>query len=250
MIKICESYEYDKFKILTRNRGRIPRNLERIKESMKSCYLVSPMCVNSNWYKIDGNHRFTAAKELGFPIRYYMCKAYGLKEIQILNANQKNWTNVEYLDSFCELAYPEYLKIRNFIRKWKGIGLANAIIIISEGATTQPEIKFKGNAKKGTSVSKNMFRSGKYECGNMDVAEDVVKKLFNLRGYLDFYKKRSFVLAFKKVYLNSNFEYQVFLNKLTKYPSKIKDCPNTDHFLTMIEELYNYRNRNKVSLRY
>lgn len=247
--RICESYDYEKFITLNGNRNINPRNLHRIKDAITNSYLLSPICVNKNWEIIDGQHRYEAAKQLEFPVRYYMCKEYGLPEVQILNANQKNWTASDYLESYCELGYPEYLKVRNFLRKHKGIGLSNALTIINEGANKSPHIKrdFKNNIP---TIKVNTFSNGTYKCGDLKLAEKIAEAIFELGNYMEFNKKRSFVIAFKKVYLNDNFHFSLFLRKVQKFPSLLKDCPNTEHFISMIESLYNYRNQNKVNLRY
>lgn len=247
---ICESYDYEKFITINGNRVLNARNLQKIKDSISKTYLIAPICVNKEWQIIDGQHRYEAAKALNFPIRYYMCKEYRLNEIQVLNANQSNWTNKDYLESYCELGFEEYLKVRNFLNQFKGIGLANALTLISKGALSSADVKSYGSPRKGTDIKKNTFREGTYKATDLSNGIQIAKDLMVLSKYLDFYKKRAFVIAFKKCHVNENFNFGLFLKKIEKFPSKAYDCPNTEHFINMIEELYNYRNKNKVNLRF
>jgi hypothetical protein len=46
------------------------------------------------------------------------------------------------------------------------------------------------------------------------------------------------------------FDFNEFMHKLRLQPTAIVDCANTEQYRTLIEDIYNYRSRNKVSLRY
>jgi hypothetical protein len=66
------------------------------------------LTVNENYEIIDGQHRFKAAQELGLPVNIIICPGYSIKDVQRLNANQKEWKLIDYLDGFCEEGETEY----------------------------------------------------------------------------------------------------------------------------------------------
>jgi hypothetical protein len=49
---------------------------------------------------------------------------------------------------------------------------------------------------------------------------------------------------------NDNFEFTQFIQKLKIQPTALVDCTTTVGYLLLIEDIYNYRSRTKVSLRY
>ena len=49
---------------------------------------------------------------------------------------------------------------------------------------------------------------------------------------------------------NDNFDIMIFINKLKLQPGKLYDLPTVSQYKILIEEIYNYRNRNKVNLRF
>jgi hypothetical protein len=46
------------------------------------------------------------------------------------------------------------------------------------------------------------------------------------------------------------FEFTEFIAKLRLQPSALFDCQTTAQYVSLIEEIYNYRRRDKVNLRY
>jgi hypothetical protein len=91
-------------------------HVKRLKESFQKAYLLSPIIVNEKFEIIDGQHRFEAAKQIGVPINFLVAPKYGLKEVQMLNENMKNWKNEDYLNAYCDLKHPEYLKLTDDYR--------------------------------------------------------------------------------------------------------------------------------------
>ena len=64
--------DYDKFKITKGNRTMDIAHKDKLKESMKIDDILSlrPILIRENGEVIDGQHRLTAAKELGLEIHY------------------------------------------------------------------------------------------------------------------------------------------------------------------------------------
>lgn len=239
---VQETYDYSKFRTLKGNRITSSANLSRIIESMKETPLMSPIIVNEKFEIIDGQHRFLACEKLELPVYYIECSGYSLPEVQILNANSKNWTNVDYLNSYCELGYPEYIKVRNFMRRHKCFSISVAINLLTLASNDSFETKDK--------VKRNTFRNGIFKCKDLQVSEEIASHLVRLRMFTDLFNRRTFVAAYTRVFQNPNFKPNVFFDKIKKYPTLIEPCLNTEQYLLMFEKIYNYRNTKKVSIRY
>ena len=194
LMSIYQTKDYSKFKSLMGNRILNPRNIKKIKLAIEKKQLVCPICVNEKYEIIDGQHRFEVCKDLNIPLHYYVAKGYGLNEVQILNDNQSNWTAKDYLDSYCERQFPEYLKMREFLSKFKGIGMSNAIMILQNKVNGQ--YVNKGNCSKKEDYKINIFNNGTFVCTDIHKSYKVANSLFALEGKIEFFKKRTFVIAF------------------------------------------------------
>ena len=108
--------------IFKRQKGNRPINknhLDRLILSMKKKYLVSPILVNEKMEVIDGQHRLQAQKELNLPTYYIKIKGYNIEETRIFNQNTNNWTANNFMEAFCDLGMPEYIKYKKFQKKYK-----------------------------------------------------------------------------------------------------------------------------------
>ena len=61
---------------------------------------------------------------------------------------------------------------------------------------------------------------------------------------------RNDLTRFLSLSKNKNFEFTEFIIKLNAQPTSLVDCTTTGHYITLIEEIYNYRRRDKVNLRF
>lgn len=243
---VFETYDYSKFKSLKGNRIINKSNFLRIKESMKKHQLFNVMIINEKFEIIDGHHRIDVCKELKLPVYYVICNGYSLKEVQILNANTKNWGNNDFLDSFCELGYPQYITMRNFMRRHKSysIGVSMSLLSLASNQGVINVIDKKQNLKK------NIFKLGEFKCKDIEKSHEIAQQLTRLAMVTNLFNRRSFVIAYMKVYLNKNFNYNTFFDKMNRYQSQIIPCINMEQYLLMFEKIYNYRNSNKINLRY
>ena len=56
--------------------------------------------MNEKLQIIDGQHRFTALKELGFPIEFIIDEGIGVKECRAINEDRRNWSTMDYVISY------------------------------------------------------------------------------------------------------------------------------------------------------
>jgi len=52
------------------------------------------------------------------------------------------------------------------------------------------------------------------------------------------------------LFKNPIFDYSEFMHKVRLQPKALVDCASREQQRLLIEEIYNYRSRNKVNLRY
>lgn len=247
--QIFKTYDYNDFKSLDGNRDINIIHVNRLKESFKKQYLISPINVNENFEIIDGQHRFQAAKELELPIYYYISNNYGLKEIQILNTNMKNWKKEDYLKGFCDLKYPEYIKFKEFMNKFPDFGINSCEAILTNTVSTNTR-KDK-NIKNGSgSYLVKTFQDGGLKIKDYNKSLDIANKIMMIKPYYEGYNKNVFIKAMIGVMKVEGYNHKTFINKLSKLNGHMKNCSTTAQYKEIIEKIYNHKSRNPLSLRY
>jgi len=237
-IQVHTTKDYSLFKTLNGNREVNNLHLTRLKESMKKNHLTTIIMVNEKFEIIDGQHRFLISQELKLPINYIISKNYGLNEVQILNANMKNWQTVDYVNGYCDLGYKDYLIYRNFVKDY-GFQSQVSILLLS------------GEQPGGNDVSASTkFKEGLFKVKDLEKAKRTAEKIMMIEPYYKGYLRRSFILALYGMLKNENFEFTEFLSKLKQQPTTMQDCTGSTQYKVLIEEIYNYRRREKINLRF
>jgi hypothetical protein len=238
-LSVNETKDYFLFKQLSGNRDINELNKNRLIKSFKTNYLISPIIVNENYEIIDGQHRFEAAKELNLPIFYIVVPFYGIKEVQVLNANQKNWITNDYCDGYINMGKMDYKIYREFKRNY-------------DMPTTQT-IEILRDKKSGGSENTNAlmeFKNGDFKVKDIKRATDVFDKITLISEYYDGYKRVSFVATMITLLKNKNFNFKEFVNKIQHQGGKLVDCTSVYNYTLLIEEIYNFKRREKVNLRF
>lgn len=234
--QVYKTEDYFLFKPIDGNRNKNLLHINRLKKSMESNYLFTVIIVNENYEIIDGQHRFEVIKELKLPLYYIVCNGYGLNEVHILNANSKTWNADDYLEGYCKMGYKDYLDYKIFKDKY-GFGHVECMTILG------------GNRSANGSDTKP-FYNGEFKINNIHTAYNTADKIELTGSYYPGYRRRSYVYAMLKLLCNDNFEFTEYIQKLKTQPTALCDCTSVDMYVLLIEEIYNYRRREKVNLRF
>lgn len=225
--------DYGLFKSIEGNRNLNLLHLNRLRKSMQERPLFTIITVNEKHEIIDGQHRFEVSKELGLPINYVICAGYGLNEVHIMNATSKTWNADDYLDGYCRLDNPHYIQYRKFKEQY-GFGHNECMMIL--GSHSSDSIK--------------TFYSGLFKIHNLKTAIEFAERIMLIGQFYEGHKRRTFIQAMFNLMGKPQFEFIEFINKLRLCPSALTDCTTVSQYITLIEEIYNYRRRDKVNLRY
>lgn len=249
--QVLSTNDYGMFKTLGGNRNVNKLHVNRLKESFKTAYLLNPILINQENQIIDGQHRFEAAKDLGLPINYIICNDYGIKEVQLLNTNMKNWNKEDYLNAYCNLNFPEYIKFKKFMNRFPEFGMLCCEYLLlnrTANGVSKTNKGFAGN-KSGKYMIK-YFQEGDLKIPNYEFACENAEKLKMIKQYYKGFNRPIFVAAMVGLFNNDLYNHSHFMNKLYVNPASLVDCANVSQYKLLIEEIYNYRSREKVSLRF
>lgn len=233
-MQVQHTTDYSKFLIMEGNRNLNPLHLKRLKSSMGEQYLISPIIVNEGMEVIDGQHRLSCCQELGLPVYYIICKGYGLTEIHRYNQNLKNWTMDDFMTAYIELGKKEYELYRQFKNRY--------------GFGHEACLKLLTNSQDGESMK--IFQNGKLRIPGYNKACVTAEKIITIKPYYEGWGRRSFVNALCRLLKNPDFLIEEFVDKLSFQQSKLYHCSTAEQYVSLIEEIYNYKRREKISLKF
>lgn len=83
---VYKTSDYTIFSFMEDNRVVNADIVRKIKEKIQEFgWIREPILVNEKLQIIDGQHRFTALKELGFPVEFIIDEGIGVKECRAIN---------------------------------------------------------------------------------------------------------------------------------------------------------------------
>lgn len=223
--------------------NRVP-NLQHVKRLSDSIRVYgmkcNPILVNEKMEVIDGQHRLLAAKETESFVYYIIVNGYKLDDVHTLNLNQKNWTKKDFMEGYANIGIKDYIMIKKFSEKNDDFGLNDCIALCSNNSVNS------GTTNNG----QKPFENGLWKCKNTDIAQDWANKIRMIKPYYSGYNRSTFVGTMTTLFSNELFDFNEFMHKLRIQPTALVDCANRDQYKTLIEDIYNYKSRNKISLRY
>ena len=252
-LRVNIAHDLSIFKFLDGNRPPNPQHIKRLIKSIKTYgMLINPILVNEKYEIIDGQHRYLAAKEVHCPVYYIILRGYALQQVHTLNMNQKNWTKTEFLHGYANMGIEDYIVLREFWYKHKWLNLGDAIALCSNISTSNALSQKNRIFESGKLENKsNSFLEGTWKVRNLQLAEINAIKLKSIEPYFpEGYNHVTFVGTMLMMFNNENYNHQHFLNKLQIQPSRLVKQQNREQYKLLIEDIYNYKSRNKVSLRY
>lgn len=233
--------------------NRIP-NLQHIRRLAESIRVYGMMCnpilVNEKMEVIDGQHRLLAAKETDSFVYFIMVHGYSLNEVHTLNLNQKNWTKKDFMEGYAEIGIESYVKLRDFINKNNDFSFSDCIALCSN-TSAGGNSSFTQAMRQDKKYNQNeIFESGTWKGKDFYKAQDWANKIRMLKPYFADYNNSVFVGTLITLFYNQNYDHKEFLHKISIQPTKLVICANRDQMKTLIEDIYNYRSRNKINLRF
>jgi hypothetical protein len=225
--------DYFLFKFHKSNRPINESHVKNLVESMKKEYLFTVITVNEKNEICDGQHRFLAIKELKLPMFYVVMEGYGEKQMRIINSTNRVWSNDDYLNSFIIQGKSDYIDYQMFQKTYK-LGHVDCQKILTWN--------HKSHGKD--------FKNGNFKIENYKRACSFMEKLLVIKKYYKGYKRTLFINAMMSLLNNPKFNFDEFILKLQQQQTLLVDCTKVELYISRIEEIYNYKRKEKVNLRY
>ena len=250
--KVYKTSDLSIFKQIDGNRVPNLQHIKRLAESIRIYGMkCNPILVNENFEVIDGQHRLMAAKESESFVYYIIIDGYSLSEVHTLNLNQKNWTKKDFMEGYANMGLEPYIKLRSFSEKNDDFGFNDCISLCQNNSSSNRTLNHKLlSTKGGANSNMQCFEEGTWINGDINIAQDWANKIRMIKPYYQGYSRSSFVGTMITLFMNEKFDFNEFMHKLRLQPTALVHCASRDQYKTLIEDIYNYRSRNKVNLRY
>ena len=235
---ILKTQEYAKFKNLKGNRKVDPKHVNRLINSMENngnLTQVFPVIVNDQFEIIDGQHRLEACKQLGFPVFYEVKEGLTINTVISLNTNSKNWTPMDYCQSFAQQGLDPYIRFLNITRYFPQIPFSVVLYVLTNGNNTSVFTLFKqGELVLSAEDQKRGFDMLKH-----------VQECCEAIGRFDTFFSKSIILLIK----SPAYDHKRMITKLQNYGDTIPRYHSQPEYQRAIEEVYNYRQPDNTRVR-
>jgi hypothetical protein len=249
--KVYATNDLTIFKQVAGNRVPNPQHIKKLKASIiEYGMLCNPILVNENMQVIDGQHRLYAAKEAKSSIYYVILKGYSLSQVHALNLNQKNWTKKDFMDGYADMGIESYGKLRDFVKNNIDFTFTDCVSFCSNLAGSNFYGTNKTKKDGELSFNSEVFAEGTWKGKDFNLATEWAEKIKLIKPYYLGYNRSTFVSVMIGLFKNPLFDYSDFMHKVRLQPKSLVDCANVTQQRLLIEEIYNYKSRNKVNLRY
>lgn len=225
---VQETMDYDKFSFLEANRDQSRGHIEVLKaafEEIGNLTKVQPILVNDKLQIVDGQHRFTACKELGQPIYYTMVEGLGVNEARSMNLLHRTWRVDDFAKSYAMSGDKNY---QRYINLKEDYGFRHSVILA-----------FIQNTPEKAGVFKE-FREGDFVIQDEEAAVERLEYLSQAVELSPIVSYRPLSLALLRAMQSDNFDPARMLDKLKKYGHKLERIENVESNLRQLEDLYNH----------
>lgn len=228
--QIQTTKNYSQFVSITGNRGLSETHIKRLMASIgrKNLLPFNPITVNERMEVIDGQHRLEAAKLLNLEISYIVAPGARIKDVQLLNAHQKQWTLEDYAESYASQGYTDYEVLRAFYQN-QDLPVSIAVWLLSKDSW-------------GGGHMMN-FKEGGFVITAMDEAYEVADriKLFHEHTTPQVRRSRGFVRAVRTLHRNDQVDWNRMKEKLEQYAHQIPAYQTSKDYLRVLEDIYNFK---------
>lgn len=228
--KIYETEDYSKFIVYKWNREINRNTINKIDKSVQeNGWRIEPIIVNEKMGIIDGQHRFTYAKENNLKVYYMVIPGLTEEDCQIMNSVRTSWLTTDYIRYYAVQGNSSYARLMSLNDVYKAINLTSVVYALTN---SHSEGGFQKNIANGKFVctEEEYYNATKI----LDYVDNLMAYIKKVRG-----KKMSLVNAIIWCYKNNLVDLDRLSNKIETFDNTI-EITDMESALRNIEEKYNY----------
>jgi hypothetical protein len=237
--KVIEIEPTETVEFLSENRNINEFLIRKLKKSMSKYGVISAITVVKNRKKfivLDGQHRWTAANELGLTVPAIVINKNNIDAIVDMNTIQKNWTLEDFANFYSEnrdeTISRNYSELKS-LRNETGLHYTSLIKIFETGSGLKP------------------YKSGKFAFSRREFGEIFLTYLDDIEPFIEFCKLARFIDGYTKVASNDKYNHNRMMHKLTLRHGVLLELKgNPSKYAKMLEDIYNYHEKTNGLVRF
>ena len=199
-------------------------------------FKYAPIIVDKNFRIIDGQHRFWACKEMKMNIYFVITDEVTIRDIATLNSNTDKWKAKDFVNCYIDLGVRHYKVLLDFMEQHR------------LSITTAANLLQLGEAMEGGANVSSKIKDGLFEVRHEESANEIAVQTKELIEFTEKPKSRSFIKAIGVLMDSESYSQEVLVKKLQSSGEKIKERGTYKEYLSHIEDLYNFKNRNRTRI--
>lgn len=224
---IYKTFDYDRFSFISGNRSVNACNYAKLEKSMLEEQLIIPICVNEKKEIIDGQHRYTVAKNNGLPVYYYVIDNYDIEAVKRANMVNRTWDKKDFLQLQVEYGKDSYIIFDYLINQY-GISIQDLLKV------------FAHIQNKTLNMISKDFEAGKLTDDGCEQVEDFLKALEDF-NFFRYYTTKPFVAAFIRLYFNSLYQHDKMKERIRSRKSAFTKKTTVDEYLVFLtRDVYSF----------
>ena len=236
--KIETTLDYSLFKPHGEQQPMQSYHVKRLIKSMSDYGYISanPIHVykDGKFYRvIDGHHRLRAAQTLGIAVFYIVGSKDDAPLIAVKNWAVRKWSGDAFIHMYASRGIPAYVKLVSYIKR--GLPTKYAIGLLSNETTAG------GNQN-------DSIRDGTFKIKDTQYAEQMIHMIDRLSPINPEASSANFIAAVAVLLRVEEFTPSVFISRVEANPRSLVKCATREQMFDLIEEIYNFRSREKLNL--
>lgn len=233
---VSSTTNYDRFRLDPSNRYIRQKHVDELAAAISEKNLLReyPIVVDSSYTVLDGQHRLSAARKLGVPIYYIVSKNAEITDIASTTAMVASWSKKDYFDYWCKMGKKDYLALRDFMNDYPFLSLWMAQ-------------RLTGSI--GNSKTKDCFQDGGFRMEAEPFARKVAQYLSDFSRHTKLYTTQAFIMAISNLADNPNYDHKRMMRKMEYLSTKLVKCPDAASYISVLNGIYNYKDRNVTELK-
>lgn len=240
-MQILESTDYKLFETINGNRTISAKKVSKIKKDVDNGLNLFPYCpivvneANGKYQIIDGQHRFTASRELKLPIYYVIARELSIRDIARMNMNTDKWKYKDFLDCYIRLGDHNYQILKDWMTTHKtpirlSLGLLMYAIPRSNGKDAE------------------VFMDGRFKALHLQWATEFINQVDAMFGEYYFNRDINLLKAVHKLNKIGKWDVDVMTQKLKSHRHMMEKMTSTKTYMFKLEQIYNMRNHSRTPI--
>jgi len=279
--QVYQTINYMKFSFYGGNRSVKARIVAKIEKSIKeNGYYFNPILVTEAHVIVDGQHRFTACKNLGLPIQYVVVKG-GLSKIKevmdghiILNQNaSKGFDSGDWINTYAYEGNQNYRELKKFVEFYTDSKTSKPHFSINTILKIVKETPYSKRVVGTTEINGKIqkvkyrtcdFKNGELEFNNVTKYKKAADILLDYKPFTRNINNQKLVNVLLSRILKDDVytedAHKLMMRKLEQYSKSFsfrgndfplsvsednKNRPNA--YRNLLNDIYNWRSRNRTN---